>query len=187
MNRDYSHRRHEPTSIGTASVCGCSVKWSCGTDEYPTGRADCEDGRMVSLRLVELAGVPVSNLFVSMEPLLGSIDPGPWLGRQLPGGGRIRWVISGGKSGRNPVPSHPDWFRLVRDACRIADVAWFFKQWGLFEPEATNVPGRVVGVRPVALDAGAGNVVNMVRVRAVDAAPKLDGCTHLDFPVGWSP
>lgn len=51
MNRDYSHRRHEPTSIGTASVCGCSVKWSCGTDEYPTGRADCEDGRMVSLRL----------------------------------------------------------------------------------------------------------------------------------------
>lgn len=31
--------------------CGCSVKWSCGTDEYPTGRADCEDGRMVSLRL----------------------------------------------------------------------------------------------------------------------------------------
>lgn len=138
-------------------------------------------------RLNDLAEVGATNLFVSMEPLLGSIDPGPWLGRQLPGGGRIRWVISGGKSGRNPVPSHPDWFRLVRDACRIADVAWFFKQWGLFEPEATNVPGRVVGVRPVALDAGAGNVVNMVRVRAVDAAPKLDGCTHLDFPVGWSP
>lgn len=31
-------------------VCGTSVKWSCGIGEHPTGRADCENGRMVSRR-----------------------------------------------------------------------------------------------------------------------------------------
>lgn len=32
-------------------VCGTSVKWSCGTDERPIGKADCENGRNVSHRL----------------------------------------------------------------------------------------------------------------------------------------
>jgi hypothetical protein len=31
--------------------CGTTVKWSCGTGEHPTGRADCENGRNVSRRL----------------------------------------------------------------------------------------------------------------------------------------
>ncbi len=95
------------------------------------------DPRRAPQRLDELAEVPAPNLFVSMEPLLGAIDPGPWLGRELGGGGRIAWVIAGGKSGHHPVPSHPDWFRLVRDACKGAGVTFFFKQWGLYEPASS--------------------------------------------------
>lgn len=32
-------------------LCGCSVKWHCGTGDYPTGRAHCENGREVSRRV----------------------------------------------------------------------------------------------------------------------------------------
>jgi hypothetical protein len=32
-------------------LCGTSVKWSCGTDEHPVGKADCENGRNVSRRI----------------------------------------------------------------------------------------------------------------------------------------
>ena len=30
--------------------CGVTLKWSCGTGKYPTGRAECQDGRRVSRR-----------------------------------------------------------------------------------------------------------------------------------------
>jgi protein gp37 len=55
-----------------------------------------------------------------MEPLLGPVDIDP----------RIDWVITGGESGPHARPSHPDWFRRLRDQCAAAGVAFFFKQWG---------------------------------------------------------
>lgn len=50
---------------------------------------------------------------------------------QLP---RLDWIIAGGESGPNARPSHPDWFRALRDQCVAADVAFFFKQWGEYVP-----------------------------------------------------
>lgn len=156
------------------------------------------DPKHAERRLVELAGVPASNLFVSMEPLLGQINPVRYLGRDLHGGGRIRWVITGGKSGRNPRPSHPEWFRLVRDTCARTDTAFFFKQWGLYEPVGVgDVRNTDVGVEldgahysmgglAVPGRPGASTAI-MRRVRSVDPAPTLDGRTHLDFPAGWTP
>jgi protein gp37 len=44
----------------------------------------------------------------------------------------IGWVIAGGESGPNARPSHPDWFRSLRDQCAAAGVPFFFKQWGEF-------------------------------------------------------
>jgi hypothetical protein len=44
-------RRLLPVDDLRCPVCGTSVKWACGTDEHPTGRADCENGRNVSRRL----------------------------------------------------------------------------------------------------------------------------------------
>ena len=155
------------------------------------------DPKHAERRLVELAGVPATNLFVSMEPLLGQINPVRYLGRDLYGGGRIRWVIAGGKSGRNPRPSHPEWFRLVRDTCARTDTTFFFKQWGLYEPVTGEPLNTDIGVEldgthysmsglAVPSRPGASTAI-MRRVRQVDGAPQLDGRTHLDFPPGWTP
>ncbi len=65
----------------------------------------------------------------------------------------IDWVIAGGESGPNARPTHPDWFREIRDACLDATMpsgglphgehpydygherpAFLFKQWGEWAP-----------------------------------------------------
>lgn len=43
-------------------------------------------------------------------------------------------IIAGGESGPNARPSHPDWFRSLRDQCAAAAVPFFFKQWGEWAP-----------------------------------------------------
>ena len=60
--------------------------------------------------------------FLSLEPLLG---PLPALDLR-----RIDWVIVGGESGPGARPMDPKWVTEIRDQCRGADVAFFFKQWG---------------------------------------------------------
>jgi protein gp37 len=45
-------------------------------------------------------------------------------------GPSIDCVVAGGESGPEAWPSHPDWFRAVRDQCQAAAVPFFFKQWG---------------------------------------------------------
>lgn len=42
----------------------------------------------------------------------------------------LDWIITGGESGPGARPSHPDWFRAVRDQCAAAGVPFLFKQWG---------------------------------------------------------
>ncbi|MDQ6949789.1 MAG: phage Gp37/Gp68 family protein [Actinomycetota bacterium] len=82
-----------------------------------------------------LSGAAGARLrFLSMEPLLGPIDLG------LPG---IGWVITGGESGPGATPSHPDWFRSVRDQCQAAGVPYHHKQWGEWAPvEPDEWPNR---------------------------------------------
>ena len=60
--------------------------------------------------------------FLSLEPLLG-----PLSGLDLSG---INWVIVGGESGPRARPMDPSWATSIRDQCRAAGVAFFFKQWG---------------------------------------------------------
>jgi protein gp37 len=42
----------------------------------------------------------------------------------------IDWVIVGGESGRGARPLHKEWVLDIRNQCRRAGVAFFFKQWG---------------------------------------------------------
>ncbi|HKY81687.1 MAG TPA: phage Gp37/Gp68 family protein [Sphingobium sp.] len=63
--------------------------------------------------------------FVSIEPLLGPINPSV---AELPD-----WVIVGGESGPRARPMHPDWARSLRDQCDAAGVPFLFKQWGEWE------------------------------------------------------
>lgn len=79
-------------------------------------------GRADSLRQV-----PAAVRFISAEPLLGPLD-----GLRLDG---IDWLIVGGESGPGARPMHPAWVRRLRDECRSAPVAFFFKQWGAHIPE----------------------------------------------------
>jgi protein gp37 len=83
-----------------------------------------------------LRQVPAAVRFVSAEPLLGPLDD-----LQLDG---IDWLIVGGESGPRARPMHPSWARRLRDQCREAAVAFFFKQWGAHVPE-DQVSGLVRG------------------------------------------
>ncbi|QSY04651.1 phage Gp37/Gp68 family protein [Burkholderia pseudomallei] len=95
----------------------------------------------------KLLAVPARVRFLSMEPLLGSVDlrfhiysepTGNFRThggkRQLelrrPADGGLHWVIAGGESGPGARPMHPDWARSLRDQCAAADVPFLFKQWG---------------------------------------------------------
>jgi protein gp37 len=121
-----------------------------------------ENQAMADLRIPLLLETPAAVRFLSMEPLLGYVDltdihangatfrekrslvipaflnaltgmlcrrDGNW-----PDGPKINWVITGGESGPNARPTHPDWFRSVRDQCAAAGVPFLFKQWGEYLP-----------------------------------------------------
>lgn len=60
-------------------------------------------------------------------------------GKEPRGPAGLDWVIAGGESGSQARPSHPDWFRSLRDQCVAADVPFLFKQWGEWAPENCGV------------------------------------------------
>jgi protein gp37 len=60
--------------------------------------------------------------FLSLEPLLGPLPDLDLRG--------IHWVIVGGESGPRARAMQPSWVLDIRDQCRAARVAFFFKQWG---------------------------------------------------------
>lgn len=74
-------------------------------------------------RIPLLKTVPAVVRFLSVEPLLKAID----LSAHLEG---LQWVIVGGESGARARPVRQEWVRQIRDECQMADVAFFFKQWG---------------------------------------------------------
>lgn len=121
-----------------------------------------------------LLAVPAVRRFLSCEPLLGPIDLTA-ISRSGAGGfmrpldGRFRtldWIIAGGESGPNARPSHPDWFRSLRDQCAAADVPFLFKQWGEWAPshDEALAPGT------------------LVRLGKKLAGRELDGVTHNGRP-----
>ena len=73
-------------------------------------------------RIDHLRSTAATTRFLSLEPLLG---PLPRL--NLDG---IHWAIVGGESGPRARPIAAEWVRDIRDQCRIANVPFFFKQWG---------------------------------------------------------
>ena len=60
--------------------------------------------------------------FLSCEPLLSSL---PQLNLD-----KIDWVIVGGESGRTPRPIKEEWVIDIREQCKNANIAFYFKQWG---------------------------------------------------------
>lgn len=81
-----------------------------------------------AVRLKHLHVARASVKFVSFEPLLGPVGA-------LNLGG-IHWVIVGGESGPGARPMAEEWALEIRDQCRSANVAFFFKQWGGARPKS---------------------------------------------------
>jgi protein gp37 len=103
-------------------------------------------------RIPHLLAVPAAKRFLSCEPLLGPVDLNtvaptylhgeltsfiasiPDRDGAFTGKNYLDWIITGGESGPHARPSHPDWFRSLRDQCQAASVPFFFKQWGEWRP-----------------------------------------------------
>lgn len=86
---------------------------------------DRDIGKLLKLR--------ASIRWISVEPLLGSLDLTGWFYSDEPGGiasNKPEWVIVGGESGPHARPLRPKWARSIRDQCQAAGVPFFFKQWG---------------------------------------------------------
>lgn len=184
---------------------GCSVE--------NQERADARIPELLKCR--DLARV----LFLSCEPLLGPVELGQSLGesrdwcdrcdrdvhsarvkhdwthegcgepvREI---GGIDWVITGGESGPTARPSHPDWFRSLRDQCAAAGVAFHHKQNGEYRPWIAEEDAYQPGGHWVSLDGRSFPKTNsesqpgytLVRhVGKAKAGHLLDGREHLEFP-----
>jgi protein gp37 len=86
-----------------------------------------EDMR-VAHRADSLRQIPAAVRFISAEPLLGSLCELDLAD--------IQWVIGGGESGVGFRQCRVEWARELRDRCTVAEVAFFWKQWGGLTPRA---------------------------------------------------
>lgn len=81
-----------------------------------------EDKTYGKPRIKQLQETKVPIRFLSIEPLLEDIG-------QLDLNG-IHWVIVGGESGPGARPMELEWVQQILSQCRLAEVPFFFKQWG---------------------------------------------------------
>lgn len=91
----------------------------------------------------------------------------------------IHWTICGGESGPKARPSHPDWFRSVRNQCEAAAIPYFFKQWGEWKEAGRFASDRELESGKVQIfDDG----VCMRRAGRRAAGAMLDGREWKEFP-----
>lgn len=98
-----------------------------------------ENQQAADERIPLLLQTPAAVRFVSVEPMLGPVDLGNYLCLTHSKGGLtlgnyLDWVICGGETGPGARPMHPDWVVSLRDQCVNANVPFFFKSWGDWEP-----------------------------------------------------
>lgn len=141
------------------------------------------------------AGPAVYRAHSNRHGALSVETPGGRLGvkpdefESLPG---VDWVIAGGESGPGARPSHPDWFRSIRDQCAAAGVPFLFKQWGKYaysrdpwENDALD-PVKRKGEVCINLAGGQGfhgeGAIYMVRLGKKKAGRLLDGRTWDEVP-----
>jgi protein gp37 len=104
-----------------------------------------EDSHNVN-RITDLIATPAKVRFLSVEPLLSDIPNLPLKG--------IDWVIVGGESGPGARPMKKEWVLSIRNQCRQAGVAFYFKQWGGTRKHANGrtLDGRIYDAMPSAAD-----------------------------------
>jgi protein gp37 len=169
-----------------------------------------ENQRAADERIPLLLETPAAIRWISAEPLLGPVRL-DWLGpdgsrhaglnaltgeqrgpHEAPdesewGDSRIDWVVAGGESGPDARPSHPDWFRGLRDQCQAAQVPFFFKQHGEWLHESQS--GENLWAKFAESGTVRGNVGRhqefggyTYRVGKKAAGRELDGRTWDEYP-----
>jgi protein gp37 len=111
LMRDFLRKRYGARRAPRHIWCGVSV----------------EDGTKTS-RIRHLREAPAGVRFLSIEPLIGPVGKLDLT--------EIDWVIVGGESGPGARAMKERWALDIRDQCRAANVAFFFKQWGGLRPKA---------------------------------------------------
>lgn len=148
-------------------------RWAGGWPGNTWCGVSAETQRFAVERLPHLEKVPAVVRFVSSGPTLGPVDLTPWINN-------IQWVITEGESGvsRHVRPSHPAWYRTLRDQCTAAGVAFQHKQNGEFA-----APGQLAEPMPApnrTMTFPDGQV--MWRVGRKHAGRLLDGQVWDEFP-----
>lgn len=155
--------------------------------------ATVADQSEASRDITKLLAIPARVHGLSIEPMLGPIDlrglfhccpthdfDGGFCVQDCGDWRRIDWVIAGGESGSKARPSHPDWFRSLRDQCTNAGVPFFFKQWGAWLPiDQPEARGYQCDDRSCH-EWGKG--LASIRLHKAAAGRLLDGREHNEFP-----
>lgn len=108
-----------------------------------------ENQRTADERIPILLQIPADVHFVSIEPMLGSIDlryiktgipPGNyinsltgaryWMEHNVMDVKKLDWVICGGETGRGTRPLQNWWVGQIISQCKYADIPFYFKGWG---------------------------------------------------------
>lgn len=148
-----------------------------GTTVEDQPRAD------INLPALSVAKIELKPLFTfgSFEPLLGPVVIPPAL---MPD-----WIITGGETdqgGHKARPTHPDWFRSLRDQAAAAGVVFHHKQNGEWVPLQENDgewPTDLQGFcRLLPTGVRADDGWPMQKVGKKFAGRALDGVTHDAFP-----
>lgn len=111
-------------------------EWPCAWKNVWVG-ASIVNQEEADRDIKKLIAVPAVVRFLSMEPLLAPVNILHTLRRldvDVEKNAGINWVIVGGESGPNARPMQAEWVRDLRDQCRRAGIAFFFKQWGEWAP-----------------------------------------------------
>lgn len=117
-------------------------------------------------------------LFYSCEPLLELTEP-PLEGH----GQKIGWVITGGETDQGSHkarPTHPNWYRSLRDRCAAAGIPYHHKQNGEWLG-GDQIPEEEPITSGISNDCGYGSSDDNHRVWRVGKARSgrmLDGVTH---------
>lgn len=98
----------------------------------------------------------------------------------------LDWIIVGGESGPNARPMHPEWARLIRDACASAGVAFHYKQagaWAALQSDGGEWPSDAGSMIRLRWDGSRGpEGWPMQRVGKKAAGRLLDGVEHNGMP-----
>jgi protein gp37 len=102
-------------------LLSAELKFAAGKSHVWWG-VSVEDRKYGLPRIECLRSAPAQVRFLSIEPLLEDLGE-----LNLAG---IHWVIVGGESGWGARPMSQEWVLSIMRQCQLANVPFFFKQWG---------------------------------------------------------